>query len=133
MQLRSRKIALLTALTLATALEGVHGNAQNTTEQPDKYQWLEDVSGEKSMAWVNEENARSTKVLQADPRYATLADTALKVLESPTRLPSPDFRVGEIYNNWQDAQHLRGILRKTSLASYLTNDPDWHTSRWRRC
>jgi len=126
MQLRSRNTAVLTAFAMATTL-GVHARAQNTTEQPDKYQWLEDVSGEKSMAWVNAENERSAKVLQGDPRYAVLAETALKVLESPTRLPDPDLMVGEVYNTWQDAQHVRGILRKTSMASYLTAEPDWHT------
>lgn len=126
MQLRSRNTAVLIALAMATTL-GVHAKAQNTTEPPDKYQWLEDVSGEKSMAWVNAENERSAKVLQADPRYAVLAETALKVLESPTRLPVPDLVVGEVYNTWQDAQHVRGILRKTSMASYLTAQPDWHT------
>jgi prolyl oligopeptidase len=127
MPLRSRKTAILTAIAIATTLSFVHASAQNTTEQTDKYQWLEDVSGEKSTAWVNEENARSAKVLQADPRYATLAESALKVLESPTRLPTPDFHEGEIYNTWQDAQHVRGILRKTTLDSYLTSQPDWHT------
>jgi len=126
MQLRSRNTAVLTALVIATTM-GVHARAQNSTEQPDKYVWLEDVSGEKSMAWVNAENERSAKVLQADPRYAVLSETALKVLESPTRLPTPDLIVGEIYNTWQDAQHVRGILRKTSMASYLTAQPDWHT------
>ncbi len=126
MQFRSRKTAALTALAIATTL-GVHAKAQNTTEQPDKYQWLEDVSGEKPMAWVNAENERSAKILQGDPRYAVLAETALKVLESPSRLPSPDLIVGEVYNTWQDAQHVRGILRKTSMASYLTAQPDWHT------
>jgi prolyl oligopeptidase len=125
MQLRSRSTALLLALSLGTAL--IPALAQNTTEQPDKYQWLEDVNGERSMAWVNAENARSAKVLQADPHFDVLAETALKVLESPTRLPSPGFRVGTIYNTWQDAQHVRGILRRTSLDSYLTDKPDWHT------
>jgi prolyl oligopeptidase len=127
MLLRSRKTAILTAFAIATTLSFVHASAQNTTEQSDKYQWLEDVSGEKPMAWVNEENARSAKVLQTDPRYAELAQTALKVLESPVRLPTPDFHEGEIYNTWQDAEHVRGILRKTSLDSYLTSQPDWHT------
>ena len=126
MQPRSRNTALLTAFAIATTL-GVHARAQNSTEQPDKYVWLEDVSGEKSMAWVNAENERSAKVLQADPRFAVLSETALKVLESPTRLPTPNLVVGEIYNTWQDAQHVRGILRKTSMASYLTAQPDWHT------
>ena len=79
------------------------------------------------MAWVNAENNRSAKALDVGPVYETLAETALKVLESPTRLPNPQFRVGEVYNTWQDAQHIRGILRKTSLDSYLTDNPDWHT------
>ena len=89
MQLRSRHTTVLLAMSLGTALGCLQAHAQNTTEQPDKYQWLEDVSGEKSMAWVNAENERSAKILQADPRYAVLAETALKVLESPTRLPDP--------------------------------------------
>ncbi|HEX3967506.1 MAG TPA: prolyl oligopeptidase family serine peptidase [Edaphobacter sp.] len=127
MQLRIRKTAVILTLLLAATSACLTARAQNTTDTPDKYQWLEDVNGERSMAWVNAENARSAKVLDADPHYATLTDTALKVLESPTRLPNPQFRVGEVYNTWQDAQHVRGILRRTSLSSYLTENPDWHT------
>src|SRR6202050_2185255 len=52
---------------------------------------------------------------------------ALKVLEAPDRLPLPDFREGAIYNVWQDAQHVRGILRRTSLSDYLTAQPHWQT------
>jgi prolyl oligopeptidase len=98
-----------------------------TPEQPDKYQWLEDVSSPRSMAWVKEENERSAKVLQGNPLYANLEASAIKVLESPDRLPTPDFREGEIYNTWQDAQHVRGILRRTSAADYLTAEPHWQT------
>ncbi len=127
MQLRSRSTAVLFTLFLGITLGWIHARAQNAIEPPDKYLWLEDVNGERSMAWVNAENARSAKVLESDPHYAALAETALKVLESPTRLPSPHFRVGEVYNTWQDAQHVRGILRRTSLSSYLTDQPDWHT------
>src|SRR5260370_6815674 len=79
------------------------------------------------MAWVNAENHRPAKPLNVGPVYTALAETALKVLESPTRLPSPQFRVGEVYNTWQDAQHVRGILRRTSLDSYLKAQPDCHT------
>ena len=67
MQLRRKTV--VTLLAIATAFGCIHATAQNTTEQPDKYQWLEDVSGDRAMAWVHEENARSAKVLQADPRY----------------------------------------------------------------
>jgi len=125
MPLQSRSTAVLLALSLGISFGSLH--AQNATDPPDKYQWLEDVNGERSMAWVNAENARSAKALDVGPVYDKLAETALKVLESPTRLPNPGFRVGEVYNTWQDAQHVRGILRRTSLDSYLTDQPDWHT------
>jgi prolyl oligopeptidase len=127
MQLHRRKTTLLLTLLMGTTLACLNAHAQNLTEPTDKYQWLEDVSGERSMAWVNAENERSAKALDVGPVYNALAETALKVLESPTRLPSPQFRVGEVYNTWQDAQHVRGILRRTSLDSYLNDQPDWHT------
>ncbi len=112
---------------LITALSSTATWAQTSAESPDKYQWLEDVSGERSMAWVKAENARTAKVLESDPHFASLEAKALEVLESPDRLPIPDFREGEIYNVWQDAEHVRGILRRTSLPDYLSTKPTWQT------
>src|SRR5205085_596260 len=37
------------------------------------------------------------------------------------------FRHGQIYNFWQDADHVRGILRRTTLASYASGKPKWTT------
>jgi prolyl oligopeptidase PreP (S9A serine peptidase family) len=93
----------------------------------DKYQWLEDVSGDRAMAWVKAENARSAKVLESDPRFAGLEAAALKVLESKDRLAMPFQQGNEIYNTWQDAEHVRGILRRTTLTDYLTENPHWQT------
>src|SRR5271163_824432 len=116
-------IAMMTAMTISST----HTGAQTPTEQPDKYQWLEDVNGERSLAWVRAENERTAKVLENDPRFAGLQADALKVLESPDRLPIPAFREGEIYNTWQDAEHVIGILRRTTLSDYLTAQPQWQT------
>jgi len=93
----------------------------------DKYAWLEDVSGERSMAWVKAENERTDKVLESDPRYAAYQADALKVAEDPRRLPAPDLRGDEVYNFWQDAEHVRGILRKTTVEDYLKAEPKWET------
>jgi prolyl oligopeptidase len=79
------------------------------------------------MAWVRAENERSAKVLQSDPRYAGMEAAALKVLESPDRLPTPVINGTDVYNTWQDAQHVSGILRRTTLADYLTPKPHWRT------
>jgi prolyl oligopeptidase len=93
----------------------------------DKYQWLEDVHGKRALAWVREENERSAKILAADPHFAALEATALKILESEDRLPAPEFLAGAIYNTWQDARHVRGIVRRASLAEYLRPQPHWQT------
>ncbi|MGP0017410.1 MAG: prolyl oligopeptidase family serine peptidase [Candidatus Sulfotelmatobacter sp.] len=101
--------------------------AQSSTEQPDNYTWLEDIHGERPMAWVKAENARSAAVLEKDPHFAPLEADALKVLESPERLPEPELRNGAVYNTWRDAEHVRGIVRRTTLRDYLTAEPHWET------
>src|SRR5580700_1575493 len=115
---------LAVAMTWITGAS-IHIGAQTPTGPADKYQWLEDVSGERSMAWVKAENERSAKVLESDPHYAGLEAAALKVLESPDRLPIPSINGDDVYNNWQDTNHVRGILRRTSLADYLSRQPHW--------
>ncbi|MDR3689515.1 MAG: prolyl oligopeptidase family serine peptidase [Fimbriimonas sp.] len=119
-------LAMIAGLAWASAGKASAQEA-SFTEQPDKYQWLEDVWGKRSMDWVKAENERSAKVLESDPRFAKLQAQALKIAESPDRLPAPEFRNGTIYNTWQDHDHVRGILRRTTVAEYLKPHPKWHT------
>jgi prolyl oligopeptidase len=100
---------------------------QPTPEQPDKYTWLEDIYGDKQLAWVKAEDARTAAVIEKDPHFAPLETDALKVLESPERLATPQFRGDAVYNTWRDAEHVRGIVRRTTLKDYLTADPKWET------
>jgi prolyl oligopeptidase len=120
-------LAAFAALAGFAPTSGQSQTIQSVPEQPDPYVWLEDVHGDKAMTWVKAENERSAQVLQADPRYAEFKAEALKILESPDRLATPVFRNGIIYNAWQDAAHVRGIVRKTTLADYLTAQPNWQT------
>ena len=57
----------LIALTIAAAAAGLSGAQAATGDDP--YLWLEEVSSPKALAWVEQHNAKSTAVLQADPRY----------------------------------------------------------------
>ncbi|CAN5553408.1 prolyl oligopeptidase family protein [soil metagenome] len=123
-------VPLLSAIlpcVLASGMAGTQMQTPLTAEQTDPYIWLEDVWGKRSMDWVNAENARTIKELQGDPRFTELSAEALKIAESPDRLPSPDFRNGMVYNTWQDAEHPQGILRRTTLADYKNAHPDWKT------
>ena len=118
-------------ITIATVMAGLLAvpthSQQSSTEQPDNYTWLEDIHGERPMAWVKAENARTAAVMEKDSHFAPLEAEALTVLESPDRLPDPEFRNGAVYNTWRDAEHVRGIVRRTTLKDYLTAEPNWET------
>ena len=127
-------LAIAEIVGTVSGVAGCHSSApaakaatSSSLEQIDKYQWLEDVAGARPMTWVKEQNTRTIKTLESDPRFANLKQDALKIYESPDHLAIPLLKDGTVYNTWQDAQHVRGILRRTSLTSYLTPDPHWQT------
>ena len=93
----------------------------------DRYRWLEEVHGERAMAWVRAENAKTVAVLEKDPRYAGIYRSALAMAQSADRIPYASFLGGALYNFWQDSAHVRGIWRKTTLTSYRTRSPLWTT------
>jgi prolyl oligopeptidase len=93
----------------------------------DPFQWLEDVDGARAMAWVKQQNARSAKRLEGDPRYETFHQEALAILTAEDRIPMPSYRGGAVDNFWQDKAHVKGLWRTTSPASFATADPQWRT------
>ena len=115
----------LVVLTIAAAAAGLGGVKAATSDDP--YLWLEDVSSPKALQWVEAHNAKSTAVLQADPRYQRFYDEALAIAQAKDRIPVGEFLGGKIYNFWQDQDHVRGIWRRTSLESYSTGKPEWET------
>src|SRR5215469_4868233 len=107
---------------------GVALGAKAQTQLPeDKYLWLEDTSNPKTMDWVKAENAKTTAHFEANPQFATDYADALNILNDPDKLATPGLNGDWVYNQWRDAQHLRGLLRRTTLADYLTASPKWQT------
>jgi prolyl oligopeptidase len=98
-----------------------------TADGSDPYLWLEDKDGAKAMAWVKEQNAKTLPVLEGDSHYQALYTDALQVAQSKSRIPYPNTIGGQIYNFWQDDQHVRGIWRRTTPASYVSSSPQWTT------
>lgn len=128
----TKRAARLTKLMIIAAMVTVmvaipESAQQSSVEQPDKYTWLEDIHGERQLAWVKTENARTAAVLEKNSHFAPLEAEALKVLDSPDRLPEPEFRNGAVYNTWHDAEHVRGIVRRATLKDYLAAEPKWET------
>ena len=94
-------------------------------EDLEAHLWLEEVEGEDALEWVREQNDRTLDALQANPRYAGFEEAALDVLTGDDRIPYGTIRNGLVYNFWQDAEHVRGLWRRTPLDSYRTDDPTW--------
>jgi prolyl oligopeptidase len=110
---------------MATDASGVKSRTHEAPEGADPYLWLEDVRGEKSMEWVRAQNARSTAILRADPQYQSDYDAILKVMDAADRIPYGDLDHQYVFNFWQDAQHLKGVWRRTSIADYAQPAPAW--------
>ena len=123
-----RSALVVPAALFFAAMIGAAAQAQPAPAAPaDPFQWLEDVSGARSMDWVKAENAKTTGVLEADPRFAGLYDDALKIAQAKDRIPAPALIGDDVYNFWRDQTHVRGLWRKTSKADYASADPHWTT------
>ena len=112
-------------MMIVAASAGIGGARAATADDP--YLWLEDVSSPKALQWVEAHNAKSTAVLEADPRYQRFYAQALDIAQAKDRIPVGSFINGQIYNFWQDSNHVRGIWRRASLESYATGAPQWET------
>lgn len=116
---RSSRIAVCAAL-VGTILMSTAAIAQE-----DPYLWLEDVSGEKAIAWVREQNAKSQKLLEAEPLFSAIRDKTLEVVNSRARIPAVAKRGAFYYNFWQDEKNIRGVWRRTTMAEYKKVEPKW--------
>jgi prolyl oligopeptidase len=121
---------LMTYLRLglgAVALLGalfVKAQSVNST-MSDPYLWLEEVQGEKALAWVRERNEVSMATLQASPVFADNRAKVLGVLNNRDQIPGVSRRGDYLYNFWRDAQNPRGLWRRTTLAEYRKAQPQW--------
>lgn len=124
--MRIRAIALAGMLAMTAAGGGL--GAQTTPPPPDDpFLWLEEIEGERALAWARKENERSLGELQADPRYKRFEAQALEILQAKDRIPFVSIMPTGLQNFWQDETHVRGLWRRTTLASYRTADPQWET------
>ena len=93
----------------------------------DPFLWLEEVEGARAMEWVLARNAETRAALRALPGYDEAYRNTLELYTSDDRIAYPSIRGDRLYNFWTDAEHPRGIYRRTSWDSYLSGEPEWET------
>jgi len=96
-----------------------------TAASADPYLWLEEVEGDRAIAWAKARNAESLAALEGDPRFAPMLDEARSILTSTARIPYGEIHGGYVYNFWQDADQVRGVWRRASVESYRKGAPVW--------
>ena len=112
-------------LVSAAVLLGLAACATMTVAEDDPNLWLEDVHGEKALAWVASENAKTLARLEGDKRYAAYRAQALAIFTAKDRIALPEFRADGVDNVWQDEAHPHGVWRHASLKSYRSGRARW--------
>ena len=123
---RVSTLAIAAAMTLAAPHSLV---AQDGVPGPDEdpFIWLEEARSDRALEWVRAENDRTLAHMAQDPRFDELTAEALAILDAEDRIPYVSIRKDGLYNFWQDKQNPKGVLRRTTLDSYKTDNPVWET------
>ena len=103
------------------------GISQSIQAQEDKYQWLEEVDGAKSLEFVTAQNKTTFEILGKEKNYQSIYDKSLEIFNSTDKIASPDINGKYVYNFWKDKDHVRGIWRRCLLTDYTNGKLDWET------
>ena len=102
-------------------------SAAAAAQDEDPYLWLEEVSGERAMKWVTDQNARSRPEIEKDRGFHPLLNRFTEIATSRSRIPAVAKLGPHLYNYWQDAANPRGLWRRTTLEEYRKAEPRWET------
>src|SRR6185437_6616359 len=132
--LRFSRVAARMALLVALAVIGLAaaGLGRAAPQVPaaadeDPYLWLAQIHGERALAWVRQQNARTDSLLTRDPRYARWRTRIQSVLNAQDRIPFGSVEQQWVFNFWQGAGHPRGVWRRTTVQDYAQRSPHWQT------
>jgi prolyl oligopeptidase len=101
-------------------------DARPTLEAPDDdpYLWLEEIEGERALAFVEQQN-KLTLDKFGDASFAADRDTLAAIYDRPDNIPYINRRGNFVYNNWKDATNPRGLWRRTTLDEFRKDEPAW--------
>ncbi|TWH06159.1 prolyl oligopeptidase [Rhodococcus rhodochrous J45] len=91
----------------------------------DPYLWLEDVTGEEQLGWVRARNDRTVEEYTRTESFTDLESRIREILDTDARIPYARRRGEYLYNYWRDAEHVRGLWRRTTMEQYLRDEPEW--------
>ncbi|WP_457096592.1 prolyl oligopeptidase family serine peptidase [Lysobacter sp. P5_B9] len=102
-------------------------DAPQMKDAADPFAWLEAVDARQSLDWVRAQNAKTETALAATPQFKQLEGDIRGILDSNAKIPGVEKIGAYYYNFWKDAQHQRGVWRRTTLDEYRKAEPTWET------
>jgi prolyl oligopeptidase len=101
-------------------------DARPTLDAPDDdpYLWLEDIEGERSLAFVERQNKLTLEKF-GGAAFEADRDTLAAIYDRPDNIPYIARRGGFVYNTWKDAKNPRGLWRRTTLDEFRKAEPRW--------
>jgi len=124
---RFRTIASIGGMAALSLAPSGSLNAATAADSEDPYLWLEDVTGEKALNWVRQQNATSQKELESLPDFEPTRKRLLEILDSKEKIPYVSKHGAWYYNFWRDEKSVRGLWRRTTLAEFKKAQPAWET------
>jgi prolyl oligopeptidase len=99
----------------------------------DPHLWLEEIEGEKALAWVRAQNAKYLPELESTPGFAEWRRRAEEILQDPRRIAYPTgaspsgVTRDRVFNFWRDQDNVRGVWRVSPRAAFDAGKPEWTT------
>jgi prolyl oligopeptidase len=93
----------------------------------DPFLWLEEVDGERALAWVKERNQATSEKYESRSDFKSIYQRSLAILDSKEKIVYPSVVGPNVYNFWRDEEHERGILRRLPSDRFLSGDKNWET------
>ena len=91
----------------------------------DPYLWLESLDSPAVQRWVADRNAETLAELGGEG-FDRRRESIREVLDNKDHIPWPRWRGdGLYYNFWTDADHPRGLWRRTTPDQYRLDEPEW--------
>ena len=92
----------------------------------DPWLWLEEIEGARALDFVEKQN-RLTLQAFGGPAFERDRDTLAAIYDRPDNIPYVGRSGGLLYNTWKDAEHPRGLWRRTTLDEFRKAAPSWET------
>lgn len=87
------------------------------SDLPPAPAWLDDIEGDRALAWVAERNAAALAAVEGSERFEAIRTEVETILDSSDRIPTAAQADGLLYNFWTDTDHPRGLWRRTTWES----------------